>query len=135
MVKKNGACSILFYYLSTDTKARDNNTIKGFQRKLMKPIIKIFSLIKNKYFLASVFFIVWMFFFDPKDWGMIHSRKNKLVMLEQNQENLNKLIGDCKIELGQLKSNAQTIEKYAREKYYMKKENEDLFIVNTEEKK
>lgn len=101
----------------------------------MKPIIKIFSLIKNKYFLASVFFIVWMFFFDPKDWGMIHSRKNKLVMLEQNQENLNKLIGDCKIELAQLKSNAQTIEKYAREKYYMKKENEDLFIVNTEEKK
>jgi cell division protein FtsB len=56
-------------------------------------------------------------------------------MLEQNQKNLNKLIGDCKIELAQLKSNAQTIEKYAREKYYMKKENEDLFIVNTEEKK
>ena len=76
-----------------------------------------------------------MFFFDPKDWGLIHSRKNKLVMLEKNQTDLNTLIHDCKIELGLLKSNAQTIEKYAREKYYMKKENEDLFIVLQEEKK
>jgi cell division protein FtsB len=56
-------------------------------------------------------------------------------MLEKNQTDLNTLIHDCKIELGLLKSNAQTIEKYAREKYYMKKENEDLFIVLQEEKK
>ena len=34
-------------------------------------------------------------------------------------------------ELDLLKTNAQTIEKYAREKYLMKKDNEDLFIVNT----
>jgi cell division protein FtsB len=32
--------------------------------------------------------------------------------------------------LGQLKNNAQTIEKYAREKYLMKKDNEDLFILS-----
>ena len=38
-------------------------------------------------------------------------------------------ITETRKELGLLKTNAQTIEKYAREKYLMKKDNEDLFIV------
>jgi cell division protein FtsB len=37
--------------------------------------------------------------------------------------------------LALLKTSAKTIEKYAREKYYMKKDNEDLFIVIPAEKK
>jgi cell division protein FtsB len=45
------------------------------------------------------------------------------------------MIKETRGELDLLKTNAQTIEKYAREKYYMKKDNEDLFIVNPEEKK
>jgi len=40
-------------------------------------------------------------------------------------------IKDAKKELALLKTSAQTIEKYARENYYMKKANEDLFLVKT----
>lgn len=72
-----------------------------------------------------------MLFFDMKDWPLISSRKDKLSDLQKSEEHLNKQIADTRKELGLLKTNAQTIEKYAREKYLMKKDNEDLFIVNT----
>jgi cell division protein FtsB len=101
----------------------------------MKFISRTFSFIKNKYFIAVLLFFVWMIFFDPKDWTLIAARKNKLSELEKSEEQLENLIKNTRIELNLLKTNAQTIEKYAREKYYMKKDNEDLFIVISEEKK
>ena len=101
----------------------------------MKYLHGTFALLKNKYFIAVAFFIIWMSFFDPKDWGLLFARKEKLRDLEKSEKHLTLQIADTRKELDLLKTNAQTIEKYAREKYYMKKDNEDLFIVNSEEKK
>ena len=101
----------------------------------MKYLNGTFAILKNKYFIAITFFIVWMAFFDPKDWGLLFDRKEKLRDLEKSEKHLSIKIADTRKELDLLKTNAQTIEKYAREKYYMKKDNEDLFIVNSEEKK
>lgn len=101
----------------------------------MKYLSGTFAILKNKYFLASAFFIIWMSFFDPKDWGLLFDRKQKLKELDKSEKHLTLEIADTRKELDLLKTNAQTIEKYAREKYYMKKDNEDLFIVNSEEKK
>jgi cell division protein DivIC len=92
---------------------------------------RLLSVAKNKYFIAIACFIIWMCFFDPKDWQLIASRRDKLHELQKSERSLSKLIGDTRSELNLLKTNAQTIEKYAREKYLMKKDNEDLFIVNT----
>lgn len=97
----------------------------------MKKLTPIFNILKNKYLIAGVFFIVWMLFFDPKDWGLISARINKLEDLQKSEQQLTRQITDTKKELTLLKTSAQTIEKYAREKYYMKKDNEDLFIVKT----
>jgi cell division protein FtsB len=91
----------------------------------------VLSFVKNKYFIVSVLFVLWMLFFDPKDWGLINNRINKLHDLQESEKHLTQLITETRKELGELKTNAQTIEKYAREKYYMKKDNEDLFIVNS----
>ncbi|MEO6228763.1 MAG: septum formation initiator family protein [Ferruginibacter sp.] len=91
------------------------------------------SFLKNKYLLAGSFFIVWMSFFDPKDWSNEFNRKSKLGELQKSEEKLSTLISATKGELAQLKTNAQTIEKYAREKYLMKKDNEDLFIFPTDD--
>ena len=96
----------------------------------MKLLTYIPSWLKNKYLLASVFFIVWMFFFDPKDIGSDLNRRSKLKGLQRTEKGLTQQITDTRKELYLLKTNAQTIEKYAREKYMMKKDNEDLFIVN-----
>ena len=97
----------------------------------MKLLSSITAIVTNKYFLASVFFLVWMFFFDPKDIPSDINRRDKYKELQKNEVHLNQLIAQTQDELTQLKTNAQTIEKYAREKYQMKKDNEDLFIVST----
>jgi cell division protein DivIC len=101
----------------------------------MKYLSESLTFLKNKYVIAIAFFLVWMTFFDERDWGMIMDRKHKLNELEKSEKHLTQQIAETRKELQLLKTNAQTIEKYAREKYYMKKDNEDLFIVNPAEKK
>jgi cell division protein FtsB len=95
----------------------------------MNKLKKIFS---NKFLLAILVFSIWVGFFDPKDIGVIYSKEEKLKNLQQSESILIKNIKDTKDELVQLKSNAGTIEKYAREKYYMKKDNEEVFIVDNQ---
>jgi len=94
-------------------------------------ISSVLSFVKNKYFIVSALFLIWMMFFDPRDWGLIDARITKLEELEKSEKHLTQQIKETRAELNLLKTNAHTIEKYAREKYYMKKDNEDLFIVNT----
>ena len=72
-----------------------------------------------------------MLFFDPKDLFSDFERRNKLDDLQKSEQHLKNLITESNKELYLLKNNAQSIEKYAREKYLMKKDNEDLFIVKT----
>ena len=91
------------------------------------------KIARNKSFLALVFFIVWMSFFDPKDWSTIASKKEKLKNLQESEANLNNQITETRIALSQLKTSAETIETYAREKYMMKKDNEDVFLVKPNE--
>lgn len=91
----------------------------------------VYKIIKNRYFIVSAAFIIWMSFFDPKDWGVILERKGKLKELEKSEQLLNKQISETKTELSLLKTSAQTIERYAREKHFMKKDNEEIFIVKT----
>ncbi len=89
------------------------------------------GLLKNKYLMATLVFLVWMTFFDPKDWGLIYSRTQKLSELQKSEQQLEGLITETHAELNMLRSNADNIEKFAREKYRMKKDNEEVFIVKT----
>ena len=95
----------------------------------MKISESVLKVIRNKYFISLVCFVTWMMFFDPKDWSLIAARKEKLRELERSEGQLNKQIAETRNELNLLKTSAQTIEKYAIEKYHMKKENEDLIVV------
>jgi len=88
-----------------------------------------YALLKNKYFIVIAFFIIWMSFFDPKDWGLIAERISKLNQLEKSEKQLSAQIEETRKELNMLTSDAQSVERYAREKYLMKKDNEEIFIV------
>ncbi|HMI78427.1 MAG TPA: septum formation initiator family protein [Ferruginibacter sp.] len=96
----------------------------------MKFLTHIPNWLKNKYLLAGGFFVVWMVFFDPKDIPSGFERRSRLNELQSSERHLDELITDSHKELNLLKNNAQSIEKYAREKYMMKKDNEDLFVLN-----
>jgi cell division protein FtsB len=77
-------------------------------------------------------FAVWMLFFDDRDIITTHFRYNQeLRQLEKSKLYYEEQIKNTRAELDQLRSNTGTIEKYAREKYNMKRDNEDLFIMST----
>jgi cell division protein FtsB len=97
----------------------------------MKFLNHIPSWLKNKYLLTGVFFMVWMLFFDPKDILTDIERRDKLKELQKSELHIKQMISQSHQELDLLKNNAQNIEKYAREKYMMKKDNEDLFILKS----
>ncbi len=102
----------------------------------LKLLTHIPSWLKSKYLIAGVCFSIWMVFFDPKDILSDLERRDKLNELQTSELLLKQQITDARQELDLLKNDAQSIEKYAREKYLMKKDNEDLFIVkSTSEKK
>ncbi|HEU5051987.1 MAG TPA: septum formation initiator family protein [Hanamia sp.] len=92
----------------------------------MKKLRYVFA---NKYLVTGIAFAVWMLFFDRNDLPLQIHRLRELNKLEQNQKNMALRISDTRKELDLLKTNPETLEKYAREKYMMKKDNEDLYIV------
>ena len=70
-----------------------------------------------------------MFFFDRNDLTLQWKRVSELKKLQHSEKIMNQQISGTKSELELLKSNPATLEKYARERYLMKKDNEDLFII------
>lgn len=97
----------------------------------MKLLSHIPSWLKNKYLLAGAAFLVWVIFFAENDIPSSFKRVQTLNKLQQTELHLNKQIAITHKDLDLLKTNPQTIEKYARENFWMKKDNEDLFIINT----
>ena len=97
----------------------------------MKLLKHIPSWIKSKYFISGFAFLVWMLFFDKNDFFSQYNRLKLSKEIKRIDQKKTRDIADTRIELDLLKTNAQTIEKYAREKYMMKKDNEDLFILNS----
>jgi cell division protein FtsB len=97
----------------------------------MKLLNHIPAWLRNKYFLCGAGFIVWMIFFDPRDIYSQLDHTRQLNELQASKHHYEKEIAKETTELEQLKTNPATLEKYAREKYLMKKDNEDLFIVKT----
>jgi cell division protein DivIC len=96
----------------------------------MKLLSKIPSWLKNKYFLTAVGFAVWVLFFDDRDFITTQFRhRAELRSLEKSKKYYEAQIAATREELMKLKTNPAVIEKYAREKFLMKRENEDLFLV------
>lgn len=95
----------------------------------MKLLSRIPAFLKNKYLLAGTAFAVWMIFFDRNDFFTQHNRKQELKALEKSKQYYNDQITKERKSLEELKSNPAAIEKYAREQYGMKRDNEDVFVV------
>lgn len=101
----------------------------------MKLLRRIPSFFRNKYFLATVGFVVWMLFFDHNDLFTQLERRGELNQLKQSKQYYEKQIAENRKFSNDLQFNASAIERYAREKYMMKRDNEDLFIIQPLEKK
>ncbi len=95
---------------------------KNIFTPLLKKIPKPF---KNRYVLFLTFFFAWMVFFDKHN-VYTNLRLQKIVnQLEEDKNYYGKKIKEAEEE--RLRQNVNR-EKFAREKYFMKKPNEDVFI-------
>jgi cell division protein DivIC len=96
----------------------------------MKLLTHIPGFLKNKYFIAFAAFCIVILFLDKNDFLTQLDRRKELRELEQSKKHYTAEIAAERKELEALRTNPATLEKYAREKYYMKKDGEELFIIS-----
>ena len=95
------------------------------ENKYLKPF-------KNIFILILFVFAVWMLFFDANSWLIHHELNTEIDDLENEKEYYKKEIEKDKKDLKKL-STDEGLEKFAREEYYMKRDNEDIFIIEYED--
>jgi len=89
---------------------------------------KFVKLIANRYVFIFVGFVIWMLFFDENSY-LIHREFDKEInKLEVAIDFYKGKIKEDKVTIKRLQDSLQ-LEKFAREQYLMKKENEDLYII------
>jgi cell division protein FtsB len=93
---------------------------------------KWFKIFTNTYILVLTLFVIWMAFFDTNSLLIHRELQQEVNKLEQQKDFLQKEIEKDKKLLNELKD-PKALEKYAREKYYMKKENEEIFLIEYED--
>ncbi len=92
--------------------------------------MKLLTRFSNKYFISFSAFLAIMFFFDKNDVLTQIERRKELRELRESKVWYSTQIATETKELEGLKTNPATLEKYARENYLMKRDNEDLFIIS-----
>jgi cell division protein DivIC len=95
----------------------------------MKLLNHIPAWIKNKFFIAIVVFALVILFFDKNDLFTQMDRNRQLRELLLSKQYFTEQIAMEQTILDQLKTNPAVLEQYAREKYLMKRDNEDLYII------
>ncbi|MCL4641785.1 MULTISPECIES: FtsB family cell division protein [Olivibacter] len=90
---------------------------------------QLINIARNKYIIATIAFIVWMLFFDRNDITSQYKYQSQLKNLKDEKEFYIRETAIVKKDLEELTSNLTRLQKFAREKYLMKKDNEDIFII------
>lgn len=96
----------------------------------MKLLTHIPAWLKNKYFISFTAFTVILLFLDKNDLFTQYARHQELRELEQSKRYYSGQITAERKELEQLKKDPAILEKYARERYLMKRDNEELFVIS-----
>lgn len=90
-------------------------------------------LYKNRYFIVFVVLAVWLMFFDQNNFVYQYKLGKQIRNLEVEKEFYEKEIVKLKEQKRQLSTDEEMLEKYAREQYLMKKQDEVLFLLKEEE--
>lgn len=90
---------------------------------------RVLDLVRNKYFLSVAAFVVWMLFFDRNDMISQYEFRSQVDKLQEEKDFYTRETAQVKKDLNELSTNLNTAEKFAREKYFMKKDNEDVFVI------
>jgi len=87
------------------------------------------KILKNKYTITIIVFVIWILFFDRNDLFTQWDRKQELQKLETSTSFYEKEIANTRKDLMDLNNKPAILEKLARENFYLKRTNEDIFLV------
>lgn len=90
---------------------------------------RIPAILLNRYVFTFFVFITWMTFFDQNNVFIQYERFKTLKDTRQKIDFYEKETEKTEAQLQELISSPKTLEKFAREKYYMKKQQEDVFVI------
>ncbi|MFO7755856.1 MAG: septum formation initiator family protein [Bacteroidales bacterium] len=96
-------------------------------------INKIPPVLRNRYFLTVLVFLVWIILFDNNNLVNRYRYMKNLRQLENDREYYMERIEEDSRKLNELKTSDENLEKFAREEYFMKKDNEDIYIIVDED--
>ena len=97
--------------------------------KLKEFYKKIPSVFRNKYFIVGFLFIIWIVFLDENNLVLLNQQQSKLEKKQEIIDSLENTISEIEIKLERLNNDQKELEKFARENFLMKKENEDIIII------
>jgi len=92
---------------------------------------KYLPILKNRYFVSTAVVILYILILHDTDIYTLWNRQNKVADLELDIERRKIEIEEVRVNLGELQD-IRSVEKYARENHYFKKDDEDLFIFSFE---
>jgi cell division protein DivIC len=103
------------------------NTLLGFYAFLRNS--RFGAAIRNKYMLTAVVFTLWLLLFDQNNLTDRRKSTHEYNQLLQEREYYQKKIEEDRKRILELKTDNENLEKFAREQYLMKKDNEDIFVI------
>lgn len=97
---------------------------------MKKYILTVWNMFfRYKYLLTIATFLVWMLFFDKQSFFYQQKLDGELQALEKDTLFYSVEIREATRKLDELKGSKEAMEKLAREKYLMKRDNEDVFVI------
>ena len=93
---------------------------------------KIWKVVKNKYFITIVFFLFIIVFLDENNLFVVSSLRHDVAELKYTADTMQQGIYRDSIQAERLKVDLDSIERFGRENYFMKADNEDVFVVTRE---
>ena len=90
---------------------------------------KVFKFIRNKYVLATTFFLVWVLFIDTNNIFVWMNDLKTVAQQEKQKEYYREAIRQTDEKLNQLTSNKDSLEKFAREQYLFQEKDEEVFVI------
>ncbi len=89
--------------------------------------------LRNKYILTLLVFFIWILFFDQNNLVDRFVSSRNIRQLERDKKYFIERIKEDSTRLNQLRTDNDNLEKFAREQYLMKRENEEIFIIEFED--
>ena len=86
-------------------------------------------IVNNKYLLTGIFFVVWVIFFDQNNLIDRYKLVREVDQLQKNRVYYIERIKSDSARLNELRTSPENLEKFAREQYLMKRDNEEIFVI------